>query len=133
MRHQVAKKSFGRNTANRLAMFRNMVHSLVEHERIVTTLPKAKNLRTLADKLIGLGKKGTLHARRQALQILRTPEMAKKLFDDLAPRFKDRNGGYTRILKMDPRKGDGAPMAIIEYLDAKLKPKKVKKTQEQSA
>ena len=127
MRHQVAKKNFGRNTSHRLAMFRNMVTSLVEHERIETTLPKAKNLRTLADKMISLGKKGSLHARRQALQVLRTTDSAKKLFDELAVRFKDRNGGYTRVIKTGFRKGDGAPMAIIEYLDAKAKVKPKKK------
>ncbi|MBI2337078.1 MAG: 50S ribosomal protein L17 [Deltaproteobacteria bacterium] len=124
MRHGVDKKNFGRNTAHRVAMFRNMVTSLIEHERIVTTLPKAKALKGLADQMITLGKVGTLHARRQALRVLRGSDTVKKLFGELAQRFKDRQGGYTRILKMGHRHGDGSDMAIIEYLEAKLKAKK---------
>lgn len=118
MRHRIDKKQFGRNTAHRQAMFRNMVSSLIEHESLTTTLTKAKELRRIAEKMVTLGKKGDLAARRQAAATLRGKEPVQKLFSELALRFKDRKGGYTRIYKNGFRKGDGAPMAIIEYLGA---------------
>jgi len=97
-------------------MFRNMATSLVTHERIETTLHKAKELRSIADNLITLGKRNDLHARKQAFQFIRSDSVVAKLFSDLAPRFKDRNGGYTRVLHLGERVGDAAPMALIEYL-----------------
>lgn len=116
MRHQVRKKRLGRHSSHRIAMFRNMVTSLIEAGRLTTTLTKAKELRSLADKMVTLAKTGTLHARRQAAQVVRTNDAVKKLFAEIGPSFKDRNGGYTRVLKLGNRHGDGAPMAIIEYL-----------------
>lgn len=117
-------KKLGRTTPHRLALFRNMVTSLVEKEKIETTLHKAKELVPLADRMITLGKKGDLWARRQAAQIIRKKDLVKKLFSELAPRFGGRNGGFTRILKLGYRLGDSAPMAIIEYL-----PEEGKKTE----
>lgn len=116
MRHLNKKVRLGRNTAHRIAMMRNMVTSLIECERIETTLAKAKQLKSLADKMITLGKDGTLHARRRALTTIRKKSAVSKLFTELATRFKDRAGGYTRLLKLGFRHGDGAPMAIVEYL-----------------
>ncbi len=108
---------------HRRAMLRNMVTSLILEERIETTLPKAKELRRVADRMITLGKRGTLHARRQALSYVRTNEAVQKLFSELATRFNERHGGYTRILKLGQvRRGDAAPIAIIEYLGAPMKP-----------
>jgi large subunit ribosomal protein L17 len=98
-------------------MFSNMVASLLEHEQITTTLPKAKELRRIADKIITLGKRGNLHARRQALSVLKDNKIVGKLFDGLAERYKQRNGGYTRVLKAGNRYGDMAPMAVIELVD----------------
>lgn len=125
MRHLVRKKRLGRHTSHRKAMLRNMVTSLIELERISTTLPKAKELRRLADRMVTLAKQGSLHARRRAAAVVRSRQAVRKLFDDLGPRFKDRNGGYTRILKLGHRLGDGAPMAFIEYMgyQPKAKPK----------
>lgn len=116
MRHRLAHRILNRTSAHRKAMFRNMVTSLIEHERIETTLPKAKEMRTIADKMIGLGKKGTLAARRQALAYVRSEEAVRKLFDILAKRFEVRPGGYTRIIKKSFRHGDQAETAYIEYL-----------------
>lgn len=116
MRHLNRKVRLGRNTAHRTAMARNMVTSLIEAERIETTLSKAKYLRSVAEKMVTLGKEGTLHARRRALATVRKKSAVSKLFTELATRFKDRAGGYTRIIKLGFRHGDGAPMAIIEYL-----------------
>lgn len=116
MRHLNKKVRLSRNTAHRIAMMRNMVTSLIEYERIETTLPKAKQLRSLADQMVSLGKQGTLHARRRALATVRKKSAVSKLFTELATRFKDRAGGYTRVLKLGFRHGDGAPMAIVEYL-----------------
>lgn len=116
MRHQVRKKQFGRHTSHRKAMFRNMVTSLITVERITTTLPKAKELRRIADKMVTLAKNGSLHARRQAAQVVRGKLAVRKLFNELGPRFAARSGGYTRVLKLGHRLGDGAPMALIEYL-----------------
>jgi large subunit ribosomal protein L17 len=114
MRHRVAGRKLSRHTQHREWMFRNMVVSLLTHERIKTTLPKAKELRSWADKVITLGKKGDLHARRRAFALLRDRDVVKKLFDEIAPRFKDRVGGYTRVLKMGRRLGDAAPLSLVE-------------------
>ncbi|MEM1202100.1 MAG: 50S ribosomal protein L17 [Acidobacteriota bacterium] len=120
MRHAVRGRKLGRTTAHRTAMFRNQLASLVEHERIVTTLPKAKELRPIFEKCITKGKKNTVHARRLVRRWLPDRAHVKKLFDDIAPRFADRPGGYTRVIKLGPRKGDGAEMAIIELVDYEL-------------
>ncbi len=117
MRHRVAGRKLGRKTGHRLAMFRNMATSLFEHERIYTTVPKAKELRKWADWLITLGKRGDLHARRQALGFIRSKKVVHKLFAEIAPRYADRPGGYTRIVKAGFRRGDGAPMCIIELVE----------------
>jgi len=116
MRHLVKKKRFGRHSSHRIAMFRNMVTSLIEEGRITTTLAKAKALRGLAEKMVTLAKVGTLHARRQAARVVRRNEAVKKLFSVLGPSFQGRNGGYTRVLKLGYRRGDGAQMALVEYL-----------------
>ncbi len=121
MYHGAGYRKLGRKTAHRLAMFANAASSLIEHERIETTLPKAKELRRVIERLITKGKKGTLHDRRNAFSFLRQEEAVKKLFDTIAPRFKDRQGGYTRVLKLaETRTGDAAPMAIIELVDYTL-------------
>ncbi len=117
MRHRLKGRKLNRTASHRKAMFANMAVALIEHEQIVTTLPKAKELRSIVDKLITLGKRGDLHARRQAISRMRDVEQAKKLFDVLGPRYKDRNGGYTRVLKAGFRYGDNAPMAVIELVD----------------
>lgn len=116
MRHQVGGRKLGRKTEHRKSLFRNQVTSLIEHGRIKTTLPKAKELRSFAEKMITLAKKDTLASRRQALAFVKSKEAVKKLFSELGPRFKDRQGGYTRIYKLGFRPGDGADMALIEYL-----------------
>lgn len=116
MRHLNKKVRLGRNTAHRIAMMRNMVTSLIEYERVETTLAKAKQLKSLADQMVTLGKQGTLHSRRRALATVRKKSAVYKLFKELATRFKDRAGGYTRVIKLGFRHGDGAPMAIVEYL-----------------
>ena len=116
MRHRVAGRKLSRHTQHRELMFRNMLGSLLQHERIKTTLPKAKELRSWADKIITLGKKGTLHARRQAFALLRDEGIVKKLFDEIAPKLKDREGGYTRVYKMGWRQGDGAPLSLVELV-----------------
>jgi large subunit ribosomal protein L17 len=117
MRHGVAGRKLGVTTSHRFAMFRNMAHALIKHEQITTTLPKAKELRPVAEKLITLGKRGGLHARRQAHAQLRDDKMVDKLFTALAERYKDRKGGYTRVLKAGTRHGDAASMAVIELVD----------------
>ncbi|MBI2369918.1 MAG: 50S ribosomal protein L17 [Deltaproteobacteria bacterium] len=116
MRHLKMRGQLGRPTAHRLAMLRNLVTSFLEHERVTTTHAKARELRRLAERMITLGKAGTLHARRRALRVIRDQAVAKKLFDTLAPRFRERSGGYTRIVKVGPRPGDGAPMSVVELL-----------------
>ncbi len=130
MRHLKAGRVLGRNSAHRKALFRNMVTALLHRERIQTTLAKAKELRGKAEKTITLGKKGTLAARRRAFNIVHQKDVLSKLFGTLAERYADRNGGYTRIIKIGPRRGDNAPMAIIELVDreeeAKEEPKKEK-------
>jgi large subunit ribosomal protein L17 len=117
----------GRTTAHRRALLRNLVTSFLERERVRTTLAKARETRPIAEKMITLGKRGTLHARRQALAYMTKESAVKKLFDDIAPRFKERPGGYTRIVKLDRRAGDGAAMAMIELVDAEFKAKAKKK------
>ena len=117
MRHGVAHRKLGRTTSHRTALFANMAASLIKHEQITTTLPKAKDLRPVVEKLVTLGKRGDLHARRLAISRLRDAELVKKLIDVLGPRYKDRNGGYTRIMKAGFRPGDNAAMAVIEFVD----------------
>ena len=117
MRHGNAHRKLNRTHSHRKAMFANMAASLIEHEQIVTTLPKAKELRSIVDKLITLGKRGDLHARRQAISRIRDVQQVKKLFDVLGPRYQERNGGYTRVLKAGFRYGDNAPMVVIELVD----------------
>jgi large subunit ribosomal protein L17 len=117
MRHMKSGRKLNRTQSHRKALFANMATSLIKHEQIVTTLPKAKELRRVTDKLITMGKKGDLHSRRRAASQLRDERMAKKLFDELGPRYKDRPGGYTRVLKAGYRQGDCAPMAVIELVD----------------
>ena len=117
MRHRHGYRKLNRTHSHRKAMFVNMAASLLTHEQITTTLPKAKELRRIADKMITLGKKGSLHARRQAASYLRDDASLAKLFDTLAERYKDRPGGYTRVLKAGFRYGDSAPMAVIELVD----------------
>ena len=116
MRHKVAGRKLNRTPSHRRSLFRNMVTSLFMHERIVTTLPKAKDLRPIAEKLITQGKKGTLHARRKILSYIRVKEITHKVMDEIAPRYADRDGGYTRILKLGYRDGDKAEMALIELV-----------------
>ena len=127
MRHGKSGRKLGRTSSHRLAMFRNMVTSLLEHERIYTTDAKAKELRRWADWMITLGKRGDLHARRQALQIIRDKSVVHKLFTDLAQRYQARNGGYTRTVKVGIRVGDGAPLSLIELLTGETEKKKKKK------
>ncbi len=117
MRHRHGYRRLNRTSSHRRAMFANMAVSLLTHEQIKTTLPKAKELRRVADKMITLGKKGTLHSRRQAASFLRDDAVVSKLFTTLAERYQDRPGGYTRVLKAGFRYGDSAPMAVIELLD----------------
>lgn len=118
MRHLKSGRKLNRSASHRWALMRNLVTSLFQHERIRTTDPKAKELRGLADRVIGLGKQGTLHARRQALGIVQDEGVVRKIFDTLAPRFKDRPGGYTRIVKIGWRHGDNASISFIELLPA---------------
>ena len=117
MRHGVAGRKLGVTSTHRIAMFRNMAHALIKHEQITTTLPKAKELRPVAEKLITLGKRGGLHARRQAYAELRDSVIVEKLFGALAERYRARPGGYTRVLKAGIRYGDAADMAVIELVD----------------
>jgi large subunit ribosomal protein L17 len=123
MRHRVAGRKLGRKTAHRMMMFRNMVTSLLDKERIRTTLPRAKELRPIAERMITLGKRESLHARRRALAFVKDPAVVAKLFETLAPRFAERNGGYTRIIRLGHRDGDGAPMAIVELVGSEFKSK----------
>jgi large subunit ribosomal protein L17 len=120
MRHGKAGRKLNRTASHRKAMFANMAASLIKHEQIVTTLPKAKEMKPIIDKLITLGKRGDLHARRQAISQIRDVAMVKKLFDTLGERYKDRQGGYSRVLKAGFRYGDNAPMAVIELVDRDL-------------
>ena len=117
MYHGRAKRRFNRTHEHRKAMFMNLSQALIKHEQIVTTLPKAKDLRPVVEKLVTLGKRGDLHARRQAIAQLQNVELVRKLFDTLGPRYKERPGGYTRVLKAGFRYGDNAAMAVIEFVD----------------
>lgn len=124
MRHNKAGRRLGRTTSHRVAMFRNMVTSLFAHERVTTTDAKAKELRSVAEKMITLGKRGDLHAIRQAASYIRDKKVVTKLFETIAPRYKERNGGYTRIIKLGARLGDNASMSVIELVEEELTPKK---------
>ncbi|MFL6527953.1 MAG: 50S ribosomal protein L17 [Chthoniobacterales bacterium] len=141
MRHQKKTVKLGRTAEHRKALLSNQVCSLIEHQRIKTTLAKAKAVRPLADKMVTLGKKNSLHARRMAFAVLRQKDAVKKLFDEIAPRAANRNGGYTRIIKLGQRKSDSAAIAFLEWVDAAVveettgdKPKKGKsaKTSDES-
>jgi large subunit ribosomal protein L17 len=126
MRHLNSGSKLGRQPAHRRATLRNLVTNVIEKERITTTITRAKSARRLVDQMITLGKRDSLHARRQAAAFLMTPEATKKLFSDIAPRFADRNGGYTRIIHAGFRIGDGADLAILEFLGSKLQKKEKK-------
>lgn len=117
MRHNHSGRRLGRTTSHRIAMFRNMVTSLLNHERIVTTDAKAKEIRCVAEKMITLGKRGDLHAQRQAAAYIREKSVVTKLFSTIAPRYKDRAGGYTRIIKLGQRLGDAASLSVIELVE----------------
>lgn len=117
MRHGISGRKLNKTTSHRKAMFMNMSQALIKHEQIITTLPKAKELRPIMEKLITLGKKGGLHARRQAISKLQNNDIVEKLFSEIAERYKERQGGYIRVLKAGFRKGDNAPMAVIEFVD----------------
>ena len=117
MRHRYSGRKLNRTSQHRQMLFRNMAQALIKHEQIVTTLPKAKELRPVVERLITLGKRGDLHARRLAHARLRDDAMTRKLFEVLGPRYQERNGGYTRIMKAGFRYGDSAPMAVIEFVD----------------
>src|SRR3974390_1571057 len=123
MRHGCAHRKLGRTSAHRTAMFANMAASLIKHEQIVTTLPKAKALRPFVEKLVRRAKKGDLHARRLAISRVRDVDQVGKLFATLGPRYRARNGGYTRVLKAGFRYGDNAPMAVVEFVDRDVKEK----------
>ncbi|NIO49149.1 MAG: 50S ribosomal protein L17 [Candidatus Aminicenantes bacterium] len=127
MRHLVKKKKLRRDTSHRRALLRNLVTSFLEKERIRTTLVKAKAAKPLAEKMITLAKKDTLHAKRQTLRFIYKKPVVKKLFEELGPRFSERPGGYTRIVKIGPRAGDGAEMAILELIGSEFKKKEKKK------
>ncbi|MBN1592566.1 MAG: 50S ribosomal protein L17 [Candidatus Coatesbacteria bacterium] len=129
MRHRVSGRKLGRNTAQRKSLLRNLAMELLRHERICTTLAKAKETRRFSERLITLGKKDTLHAKRLAARHISDKAVHKKLFTEIAPRFVERPGGYTRLYKLGPRKGDGADMALIELVDRapEEKPKKKEK------
>jgi len=120
MRHNVSGYKLKRNIASRKALFKGLVTSVIENERIVTTVPKAKAVRPLVEKMITLAKRDTLHSRRQAAAFLETPEAVKKLFDKLGTRFGQRNGGYTRVVRLGNRKGDGAEQAMLELVGSEL-------------
>lgn len=129
MRHNKSGRRLGRKPDHRQHMMRNMVTSFFEYESITTTVTRAKELRKLVDKMITLGKRGDLHARRQALRVIRDPKVVAKLFEMIAPRYSDRPGGYTRIIKLENRQGDNAPMSIIELVEEGFEPKqKAEKT-----
>ncbi len=126
MRHRKQGRKLNKTASHRKAMFANMAASLIEHEQIVTTLPKAKEMRRVFDKLVTLGKRGDLHARRQAISRIRDVEQVKKLFDTIGPRYQERNGGYTRVMKAGYRYGDNAPMAVLELVDRDIDAKGAK-------
>jgi large subunit ribosomal protein L17 len=120
MKHNVSGYKLKRNIASRKALFKGLVTSIIEHERVVTTVPKAKAVRPLVDRMITLAKRDTLHTRRQAAAFLETPDAVKKLFDKLGTRFGQRNGGYTRVVRLGWRKGDGAEQAMVELVGSEL-------------
>ena len=123
MRHNNRGRKFHRTAEHRKAMFMNLAGALIKHEQITTTLPKAKDLRPIVEKLVTLGKRGGLHARRQAIAQMRDLAMVKKLFEVIGPRYKEREGGYTRVLKAGFRYGDSAPVAVIEFVDRDVEAK----------
>ena len=123
MRHGIAHRKLGRTTSHRTAMFANMAASLIKHEQITTTLPKAKELRPFVEKLVTLAKRGDLHARRIAISRVRDVDQVRKLFETIGPRYKTRDGGYTRVLKAGFRFGDNAPVAVIEFVDRDVEAK----------
>ena len=123
MRHGVAHRKLGRTTSHRTAMFANMAASLIKHEQITTTLPKAKELRPFVEKLVTLAKRGDLHARRIAISRVRDVDQVRKLFETIGPRYSGRNGGYIRVLKAGFRFGDNAPVAVIEFVDRDVEAK----------
>ena len=127
MRHRQSGRKLNRTSSHRKSLFKNMAQALLKHEQIVTTLPKAKELKRVVEKLITLGKKGNLHSRRLAFNQIRDKDMVSKLFDNLAKRYSDRKGGYSRVLKAGFRTGDDAPMAVIELVDRNPEAKKVDK------
>ena len=140
MRHGSSGRKFNRRSNQRTALFQHLASALIKHEQIVTTLPKAKDLRPIVEKLVTLGKRGDLHARRQAISQIRDIAMVKKLFEVIGPRYKDRNGGYTRVLKAGFRYGDNAARAVIEFVDRDVDakgqdsgPVQEKKTEEATA
>ena len=117
MKHNIKHRKLNRTSSHRKALLMNMTNALIKHEQITTTLPKAKELKRFVEKIITLGKKGNLESRRKAISILQDQKMVKKIFDVLAVRYKERNGGYTRIIKLGNRFGDNAPTAVIEFVD----------------
>ncbi|QDY99631.1 50S ribosomal protein L17 [Nitratireductor mangrovi] len=123
MRHGRSGRRLNRTASHRKALFTNMAASLIEHEQITTTLPKAKELRPIVEKLVTLGKRGDLHARRQAISRVGSDKLVQRLFDTIAPRYAERNGGYIRIMKAGFRHGDNAPMAVIEFVDRDVEAK----------
>jgi len=133
MRHQVKRRYLRRDSAHRAALLRNLVTSLIEKERMTTTVAKAKAAKPIAEKMITLAKRNTLHARRQALGYITKESVVQKLFDTIGPRFSERPGGYTRIVKLAPRAGDGAEMAMIEMIGSEFKKKTKKKEKEKEA
>ena len=128
MRHNKAGRRLGRKTSHRVAMFRNMVTSLLEHGKITTTDAKAKEIRVVAERMITLGKRGDLHSMRLAASVIRDKAVVSNLFSTIAPRYKERLGGYTRIIKLGIRQGDAAPISLIELVEEEMKPSKVKAT-----
>lgn len=133
MRHQRADWKLGRNTSHRRALLRNLVTSLLREERVMTTVEKAKFMRPFAERMITLGKRGTLHARRQAAAFLRDPSTVHKLFDTLSARFSQRAGGYTRVTRLGWRKGDGAELAMLELVGSQLKKREPEKKKKKEA
>lgn len=133
MRHNKAGRRLGRTTSHRIAMFRNMVTSFLQHEKITTTDAKAKELRPIAEKMITLGKRGDLHARRQAAAYIRDRQVVAKLFDVIAPRYNERQGGYSRIIKLGIRPGDNAPLSIIELVEEEVAKKAAAKPAKKAA
>jgi len=133
MRHRVASKKLGRNSAQRKALLRNLVTSFLEKERIRTTLAKAKATRPVAEKMITLSRTNSLHARRRVLGFIYKKDVVKKMFEEIGPRFSERPGGYTRIVKLGPRSGDGTEMAMLEMIGSELKKKSKKKSAKEKA